>query len=194
MMPGISVHTCIACASLEEASESTVELLSALAAVCGILIIITAGCEQMELKWHGVMYAMCVIITDLVAGVVLSGGFVVGVMASMAAALSCEPDEFLSVIKDGGADSSEPGTTAGVNTGAAVAIFFVKILVPVFEGMCELSKPLQMYACAAAIGLLGSLASFLASLCVCMNCSSDGTDGFDDDHKAVQMQQLMAGQ
>lgn len=153
----------------------------------GVMLIITAGCEQMELKWHGAMYAMCVIVTDMAAGCILAGTLVLAVTAAAMANLTCDPESFMAVLEDAGADS----TNSDQDAAAAVTMFYLEVFLKLIQGTCELKSPLHLYIATVAIGMFGSCVSFLASLCVCMKCSDDGADGFDDDHKAIQFQQLV---
>merc|ERR1740117_33717 len=151
------------------------------------MLIITAGCEQMELKWYGAIYAMCVIGTDMAAGMVLAGTLVMAGLAAGVAELTCDPESFLAVLEDAGADS----TNSNQDAAAAVTFFYVTLFSKMIEGTCDLKSPLHLYIASCCIGLFGSAVSVLASLCVCCKCSDDGADGFDDDHKAIQFQELV---
>jgi hypothetical protein len=171
----------------EKYGEYLSRYIAGMAALSGIALLITAGCEHMEMKWHGKLYACCVFVTDLLAGIVLAAGVSVAFAAMAVAHASCDPESFWSAVKDGGVDS----TNNNADQASGFAQFFMAILLPLMKNMCAEKNPLALYALAGTIGVFGSLTSFFASVCVCLHCSDDGIDGTHDDHAAVHMQHLM---
>eukprot|EP00929_Paragymnodinium_shiwhaense_P068738 TRINITY_DN34628_c0_g1_i1.p1 TRINITY_DN34628_c0_g1~~TRINITY_DN34628_c0_g1_i1.p1 ORF type:complete len:327 (-),score=73.80 TRINITY_DN34628_c0_g1_i1:364-1344(-) len=186
-IPGTDATVCSSCSGMEEHLDKLITFLAIFAISAGVALMITAGCEHLELKWHGRGYAMCVLFTDCAVGVWLIAALCVAISGLVVAQAACEPEDFEAAVEDGGNDS----TNNSPDQSAAFATFFMKVSLPIVKGSCSLKNPFSLYAAGMLIGMFSSFTSFLASCAVCTRMSDDGLDNFDSDQKAVQLQYLM---
>lgn len=163
-----------------------VNFLAVVAASCGMGMLLTAFCEHGEVKFHSKVYSSCVLLTDIAVSVLLLVGAGIGLVSVVAAATSCDPESFTSVIQDAGNDSS----LSNPDQAAAMATFFFHMLASVMEDMCKTRGPFTVYTMCCLIGLCGTLTGVLASCCVLSGLTDDGMGGTADDMKAQQMHMI----
>eukprot|EP00929_Paragymnodinium_shiwhaense_P111807 TRINITY_DN80091_c0_g1_i1.p2 TRINITY_DN80091_c0_g1~~TRINITY_DN80091_c0_g1_i1.p2 ORF type:complete len:340 (+),score=90.17 TRINITY_DN80091_c0_g1_i1:95-1114(+) len=187
-IPGTDPNTCASCGDLEDSFDRLLDGLAGAAISAGIVLIITAGCEQMEMKWHDRCYAMAIPCFDMCVSGTLITALVLAIIGLVTATAACEPDKIMLAIEDGGADS----TSNSPDGSAAFATFFLEVSLPVIEGLCELKNPFTLYLGSILVGIFCAMTSFFAVCCVCMQWSDDGMHGTPDDHKAMEMQGLMS--
>jgi len=71
-----------------------------------------------------------------------------------------------------------------------MSVFFFKEFSPLFEGMCELHPLFVVYSMSCVMGLLGTVVSMFATICVVNRCSGDGQNSTPTDFAAIHLQRL----
>jgi hypothetical protein len=188
-VPGFSQNTCVSCEQAKSNSGDVYRRFAGLAIVCGIALLITAGCEHMGMKWHSAGFSFCVLISDASASGLLMLGSILSMSVAAFAGAACDPDTAMQVFRDAGADN----TDGNPDHAAAYANFLIKMLGPAVQGICGDQNKFYTYAVFTAIGGLSVFVGFLATCCVCLHCTDDGEGLHPDDDEANEMKSMMSG-
>lgn len=185
--PSVSMTTCSTCSEVVEAQSDFSTYLAALASLCGLAMLVTAGCEHMEIKFHNAAFSFGVLFLDFICGFLLAAAMVLSISGAQVALQGCNPESFDSALKQGGIDS-----VAGDKNKAAIFTDFLALMLePLGEGICEQLRPLSVFALVAAVSGFSNFWSAMSTLCLCMGCTDDGIDDLSDDEKALDLHALM---
>lgn len=186
-LPGFAKDECQSCEDLEGVAKSMQAGFAITQIVLGIIILSTAGCEHLEMKWHSVVFSTCVILTDLAAASACCVSIMVSGLALLAVQSTCNSEAVTSSVTDGGSDSAfDPDVKA------EFAKFFLGMLEPMLSDVCHGKVFFIIYHVSAYLGAITLFGTAISSLCVCMRCSDDGKTGVNtpDDMRALTLQSL----
>eukprot|EP00931_Biecheleriopsis_adriatica_P115954 TRINITY_DN91688_c0_g1_i1.p1 TRINITY_DN91688_c0_g1~~TRINITY_DN91688_c0_g1_i1.p1 ORF type:complete len:349 (+),score=49.64 TRINITY_DN91688_c0_g1_i1:87-1133(+) len=179
--------TCASCADIQGSESKMTHWLAALACSAGLLLVLAAGCELLEVKFHSAAFSLLVVVMDtLVAAELLTAAIVAVVFLSMTL-IGCNPDVLRKILEDAGKDS----TDGDPDRAAIFTDFLLKLLSPLMQKFCSQFSKYMVFFLFALLGHVSALWSALASLCVCLGCSDDGDGSTHDDIKAEEMKSLM---
>lgn len=186
--PEPAIESDAVCVTCQEAAESPLfESLAGICFVAGIASITLAACEFMELKWHGTMYACCVLLTDVTVGTILVGAVMVAFWGWSISSLLCEPESQDEIFEKAGEES----TNGDPDTAAAYAQFIRTLMEPSFEGLCALAPKFGLSMWTLGFGATFTEISFLVTMCICCGFTDDGESAHPQDVQAVQLQRML---
>lgn len=180
-------NTCVSCEEIQGKEAGFVHALAGLAASAGIALILAAGSEMLEIKFHSSLCSLCVLMVDVVVAVELIGSVCIAAVFLVMALVGCDPDSLSKIVEDAGKDS----TDGSGDRAAAFTDFFLKLLSPLMQNLCAQFSKFMVYLMVALLGLFASAWSAIATCCVCMGCTSDGKGTSHDDVKAEELRALM---
>jgi len=158
-----------------------------LSSVCGVALLVTAGCEQMEINMHCTCFSLGVLVADAVCGALLLMAMILSISGAIAAAAACDPEVMEHVLEKAGHDS----TNGSASQAAVYANFLLLLLEPMASGVCAELHAFSVYALASSLGSTCAFWSFLATCCLCCGCTDDGEDDHPHDLKALELHALM---
>eukprot|EP00928_Gymnodinium_smaydae_P074041 TRINITY_DN57130_c0_g1_i1.p1 TRINITY_DN57130_c0_g1~~TRINITY_DN57130_c0_g1_i1.p1 ORF type:complete len:328 (+),score=65.64 TRINITY_DN57130_c0_g1_i1:54-1037(+) len=186
-LPGFAKDECQDCETLEGHAKTLQVWLAVTQLLIGSLILATAGCEHLEMKWQSKLFSLCVIFADFAGAAGCFVGIIVSGYVLWAARSSCNADAMESNVIDAGNDSASDPDNA-----AMIKHFLEKMLEPMLSKICASKTEVLIYHMASWFGVITLLSTAVSSACVCLGCSDDGKTGVQtpDDMRALALQQL----